>query len=217
MAHLLAGGVLQYLYGGTRTKFEDLGLGVNTVNHVGVWEGQPIHGRDAREATYSPAILPRFNRSWQLGSAEAGPRRSGMFLGNSQIHGINQYQEGQENAAEMLFNRLKPRGIEVLTFTQPSASLQEHYVLFEYLLPRLHPKFLILPVVFINQRTFDVRKNIAVCMADPDTRAASSRLTWAAASLIGSHPAMRETSAHETAALEKTTQEVAARSFSPIG
>jgi hypothetical protein len=205
---VIAAYMLHSAFGGTRTKFEDLGLGVNTANHLGTYEGEPIHGRDAREATYQPgdpATVQQVIAAWK----RRGEPPVGIFLGNSQIHGINQYREGQENAAEMLFKRLKPRGIEVLTFTQPSASLQEHYVLFEYLLPRLHPKFLILPVVFINQRAFDVRENIAVCLTDPQTRQGLEQTTVGRRLLDRFTPSDDQSSSNETGALTKTTQEVA--------
>jgi lysophospholipase L1-like esterase len=205
---ILAGYALHATFGGTRTKFEDLGLGINTVNHLGTYEGEPIHGRDAREATYQPGDPPTIQQvvaSWK----RRGEPPAAISLGNSQLHGINQYKDGQENAAEMLFKRLKPRGIEVLTFTQPSASLQEHYVLFEYLLPQLHPKFLILPVVFINQRSSEVRENIAVCLSDPATRDALEQTEVGRRILERFAPGGEEAPGNETAALDKTTQEVA--------
>ncbi|MBI2824171.1 MAG: hypothetical protein HYX69_05745 [Planctomycetia bacterium] len=204
---LLAGYMLHAAFGGQRTSFEDLGLGINTANHLGTFEGEPIHGRDARKDKQEPGDPPNVEQvmaAWK----RRGAQPVGLFLGNSQIHGINQYKEGQENAAEMLFKRLRPRGVDLLTFTQPSASLQEHYILFEYLLARLHPKFLILPVVFMNQRAFDVRDGIAVCVQDPETRQALAQTEIGRRLVARFGAAPDESADKDMAALEKTTQEV---------
>ena len=45
-------------------------------------------------------------------------------------------------------NSLSYRFSSIITFSQPNANLQEHYVLFEYLRHRLPVRTLILPLVF---------------------------------------------------------------------
>ena len=60
-----------------------------------------------------------------------------LWLGNSQLHAINQYQPGNETAAPQIFRILKEYNFHTLTLSQANANLQEHYLLFAYLLDRL--------------------------------------------------------------------------------
>ncbi len=156
---IVASLALHTAFGGAQTNFGDLDLGINTAVSYATHDGQPIHAKDYDDI--DPVLA-----AWK----ERGSPPVGIFLGNSQIHGINQFEPGQVNVAAMLFDRIAPRGTEILTFTQASANLQEHFLLFEYLLPRLKPKFLVLPIVFMNMRDMNVRNGIAKCMQDPETQ-----------------------------------------------
>jgi hypothetical protein len=193
---VIAAYVLHAAFGGERTNFADLDLGINTATFYAQHDGDPIHANDF---TNAEAVIDGWRRR--------GARPVGLFLGNSQIHGINQYQPGQENAAAMLFQRFAPQGIDILTFTQASANLKEHYILFEYLLPRLQPKFLILPVVFINQRSFDVRSGVAMCLQDPQTREALEQSDVGRRLLDRYGDLPTEAFDQDSGALRETTQE----------
>ena len=46
-----------------------------------------------------------------------------LWIGNSQLHGINQYEEGQVPAPEILFNTLDSQGKNLTTFSQRILSL----------------------------------------------------------------------------------------------
>tara|TARA_A100001015_G_scaffold297489_1_gene379069 strand:- start:1524 stop:2669 length:1146 start_codon:yes stop_codon:yes gene_type:complete len=89
-----------------------------------------------------------------------------LWLGNSQLHAINQYQPGNETAAPQIFRILKEYNFHTLTLSQANANLQEHYLLFAYLLDRLPIKTLILPIVFDDMRENKIRKDIKSVLKD---------------------------------------------------
>jgi len=80
-----------------------------------------------------------------------------LWLGNSQLHAINQMRTGDETASAILYRGLKTEYKHLLTFSQPNASLQEHYVLYEYLSQKLPISYLLLPVVFDDLRETGIR------------------------------------------------------------
>ena len=89
-----------------------------------------------------------------------------LWLGNSQLHAINQYQPGNETAAPQIFRILKEYNFHTLTLSQANANLQEHYLLFAYLLDRLPIKTLILPIIFDDMRENEIRKDIKSVLKD---------------------------------------------------
>ena len=143
------------------TRFEDLALGAETTS-VFVRRGdQPIHGSTWNDI---PTLL--------AGHRTRGSRPVVLWLGNSQVHAINQWQPGQETAAGPLFDRLDPHGLDLVTLSQPNASLQEHYVLFEYLRHQLHLQWLLLPVVLDDTREDGIRGDLTPALGDPSAAAA---------------------------------------------
>ena len=91
------------------------------------------------------------------GQRQRNPTSAALWLGNSQVHAVNQLQPGETNASPLLFRRLERKGLDLLTFSLPNANLQEHYVLFEYLRLRMPLKVLILPVCFDDMREEGLR------------------------------------------------------------
>ena len=83
-----------------------------------------------------------------------------LWLGNSQLHSINQFQLGDETASLILHKKLQSKDKYLLTFSQPNANLQEHFLLFEYLSNRVPITELILPVVFDDLRETGIRDNL---------------------------------------------------------
>ena len=84
-----------------------------------------------------------------------------VLLGNSQIHAINQNKAGDETLVPIIHRELLPKGAYFMALSQPNASLQEHYILFEYLKSKMDIKLLVLPVVFDDTRETGVRNTIA--------------------------------------------------------
>ena len=94
-----------------------------------------------------------------------------LWLGNSQIHSINQMKSGDETAVPILHKLLKKRKKYLVAFSQPNANLQEHYVLFEYLKTQLPVKTLILPVVFDDMRETGIRDDLSNILKLPEVSA----------------------------------------------
>jgi hypothetical protein len=83
-----------------------------------------------------------------------------LWLGNSQLHTINQMKPNDFTAPHTLHTYVINDSKYVLTFSQPNANLQEHYLLFEYLVEMLPIKTLILPVVFDDMRETGIRPSL---------------------------------------------------------
>lgn len=136
-------------------NFEELALGETTQSLFASANGIPIHCSVLSDA--SPCIEGYLQDNSDLI----------LWLGNSQIHAINQKQEGDETATAILHRRLKQSSQYFMAFSQPNASLQEHYILFEYLLERLPVHILVLPIVFDDMRETGIRPELADIFQDP--------------------------------------------------
>lgn len=146
------------------THFEELALGEATKSYHASVEGGLIHCKDLNDAEL---CLDAFQ--------ERGTGTAALWLGNSQLHAVNQLQPGQENSPPILFRLLHKKNIDLITFSQPNASIQEHYVLFEYLRSRLPISLLILPVVFDDLREAGIRSEISSAFQDKNTVTALQR------------------------------------------
>jgi len=192
MGALLAAFWLAFFSRGPETRFDELALGKATTTYYAEVDGHPIHCRTVEDAEGCIA-----------GFRARGLDRVALWLGNSQIHSLNQQQPGDQTAAPLLFHPLQARGIDFLTFSQPNASLQEHLVLFAYLRQRLPIKWLILPVVFDDLRETGIRAKIAPALDDPETVAALSRFPIGER-IIAQKPKIATS---DLAALDQTVQE----------
>lgn len=158
---ILATFVLQVCFGSKKTDFEDLALGNATSSLFCKYKGHPIHCSGVEDA--NSCI-----EGWHV----RGEQKVALWLGNSQVHAVNQLKSGQENAPPILFRHLHKNGIDLLTFSEPNASLQEHYVLFEHLKHRLPVQLLIISLVFDDLRETGLRSGVALALDDAGTVAA---------------------------------------------
>lgn len=87
------------------------------------------------------------------------------FLGNSQSHSINQFQNSNKNYIELVSRNtpLKP-----LAFTYPNANLQEHFLTLDYIYKKVNVKKLVLPVFMDDLREDGVRKTFFSLLFDMD-------------------------------------------------
>ena len=92
-----------------------------------------------------------------------------LWLGNSQLHAINQAKPKDQPAAYFLHPTLREDNQYLITMSQPNANLIEHYVLFSYLLPRLPVETLLLPIVFDDMRNEGLRSTIKSILWDDQT------------------------------------------------
>jgi hypothetical protein len=189
---LLAAAMLFLLFHGRSTRFEDLALGLESTPVFAEFEGAPIHCRDLRDVG-----------TCLEGVRRRGARDAALWLGNSQLHGVNQWQPGQETAPALLFRRLRDRGVDLVTLSQPNANFQEHLVLYAYLRGRLPLTTLLLPAVFDDTRETGVRASIATALEDAATRAVLERSEVGRGVLASN----RTTADPDLAALEETLQE----------
>lgn len=202
---LFFGGVIAFMslavfFSGTKTNFEDATvLGAETTSIFGKLDGYPIHCRDDRDLD---ACL--------VGANERNIERSVLWLGNSQVHAVNQWREGEVNAPPILFEALKKQGLDLLTFSQPNANLQEHYVLFEYLRRKIPLHVLVLPVVFDDMREDGLREEVAVLAHDETTAAALNGTEIGQRLLAKAQSVQQDT---ETAGIAQTAQERVERSL----
>jgi hypothetical protein len=191
---ILAISVLMAGFYGKKTNFDELALGKETHAQYASLDGIPIHCKHLEDAHLCLEGVQQRNLS-----------KSGLWLGNSQVHAVNQFQSGQENAPPILFRLLQKIDIDLITFSQPNASLQEHYVLFEYLKKRLPVQFLILPVVFDDLRENTLRLEIAQALADADTNTALAQ-TDIGRIILAEHGDLTDVN-KDMAALKNTIQE----------
>lgn len=89
-----------------------------------------------------------------------------LWFGNSQLHSINSYTHGDETSSSLLHMALIKKGYYLITFSQPNANLQEHYLLFSYLLNQFPVKNLILSTVYDDMREDEIRTSINKTLED---------------------------------------------------
>ena len=156
---------LKILSPDNKIDFEDAAtFGAGTTNYWATNDGFKIHCADSRDVEEClDGILARHSR------------RSVLWLGNSQLHSVNELRRGETTATPILFKGLQLQGLDLVTFSQPNANLQEHYLLFEYLSSRLPLQYLILPMVFDDTREDGLRKEVSNFLSDKNTKNALSK------------------------------------------
>jgi hypothetical protein len=84
-----------------------------------------------------------------------------LWLGNSQLHAINQIQDGiDKTAVAELYENYKSIGLNVIGLSQPNASLLEHRHILDYVLSKSDVGYVILPLVFDDTREGGVRDRL---------------------------------------------------------
>ncbi|MET0082801.1 MAG: hypothetical protein ABW079_07280 [Sedimenticola sp.] len=176
-----------------QVKFDELALGEENSIARGVIDGVHAHCHD----------LSDDHRCFN-GYTSSGFRDVVLWLGNSQVHAINQMKPGDETASHNLHRRFRKFGTFFLTFSQPNASLQEHYLLFEYLLTRLPIRTLILPVVFDDMRESGIRTTLRAAFENAHVVEQLST-TVVGQGLISNH-GEKDSSGNDLSAIEDTMQ-----------
>jgi hypothetical protein len=144
-----AGFLLHLLAAGEHVKFENIGLGINTSGVFLKHAGDAVHcvyvstGADCVEAT-----------------RQADKRATVLWLGASQLHGVNAFKDGDKTAPWLVHDAVLKDDAWVVTFSQPNANFQEHLVIFEELLTRMKVDALVLAAVFDDMKEVGVRDEI---------------------------------------------------------
>ena len=83
-----------------------------------------------------------------------------MWLGNSQLHTINEKKNNDKTSSFYLFEKFFNKGYFTLTLSQPNANLQEHLLIYDYVSSFNEIELLILPLVFDDFRETGIRENL---------------------------------------------------------
>ena len=150
---LIGIGVLQFflLRSNDPRAFDELALDPQTTTYWSKIESDPIHC--GMEIDHFKSCVDAYVRNGRN-------RDVVLWLGNSQLHAINQFSKGDKSASFHLHTILRDRNRYLFTISIPNANLQEHLVLFEHAAQHLPVKTLVLPLVFDDTRETGLRENL---------------------------------------------------------
>ncbi|MCA9994191.1 MAG: SGNH/GDSL hydrolase family protein [Anaerolineales bacterium] len=185
--------LILYQNQGIDVEFDELALGEATQSLFAKADGVPIHCSVLSDAFSCIDGYLQDNSDLIL------------WLGNSQIHAINQKQESDETATAILHRKFKQSLQYFMAFSQPNASLQEHYILFEYLLERLPVHILVLPIVFDDMRETGIRPELADIFQDSQIASRLSKTNIGRTLLAANGD--KDSAGNDMAALNDTVQE----------
>jgi lysophospholipase L1-like esterase len=163
VAILAASVMLDRLTSATEANLEELALGGDTTSLYAEVDGVPIH---CKESTLGAPCV----EGWRA----RGSKPLVLWLGNSQLHAVNQLKPAEQTAVGLLHTALSQHGVDLLTFSQPNASLQEHYVQFLHLLGQTKPRILLLPAIFDDTRETGIRSALEPALMAPSVLSALS-------------------------------------------
>ena len=83
-----------------------------------------------------------------------------FWLGNSQLHAINQYKIGDKTGSSILHELLKINKKYLLTISQPNINMQELNIIFNQSIELFPVELLIICVVFDDMREDGIRDNL---------------------------------------------------------
>ncbi len=150
--------VFALLHPPPKVRFADFALGPGTSSMRASVDGIPVHCGGVTDGTSCVDA--------------AKDRPVVLWLGNSQLHGVNQLRPGQENAAPQVYRALRDEGLHAMTFSQGNANLQEHLALFEWVRRRTRLETVLLALCFDDLRETGLRPGISEVLADAEVNAA---------------------------------------------
>jgi hypothetical protein len=154
------GAVLIGVYHERRVIPEQLALGAAVQIKPGIVDGVPINA-------HAPADYERVYK--------AGTPDRWVWLGNSQLHSINQLRANDEIAA---YHATRAAGLPVYCLSIPNASLREQAIVTAWAITVQKPRALIVPLVFDDLREGDPRAELSKLLTEP-TRAKLAKHTEA--------------------------------------
>jgi len=98
--------------------------------------------------------------SMKTGYQHRGSKPVILWIGNSQLHGVNQFQPGQSNCVAFLFHQLKATNREVLGMSYPNANLQELLMSAVYFSKQVPVKAIVAPVFYDDMRETGIRNDL---------------------------------------------------------
>ena len=147
-------------------NWEELALGKETFSpHSYLQNGLRVYAKYEDKVIHCEALEGCSRNSYK----KSGNKKI-LWLGNSQLHAINQFKNGQMLTSEHLFRKLLTKKNDLLTVSFPSANLQEHFVIFSSVSSDIELSKLIIGVVFDDFREEGVRFEIAKSFSQGDIR-----------------------------------------------
>lgn len=193
---LLAGLVLHFHVSDSKeVRYDQLALGTENQEALGVVEGRKVHCHDMQDIQGCLDAYTPFRDS----------QKTTLWLGNSQLHAINQIKPGEQPSSALLHQQAQEKHRYLLTLSQPNANLQEHYLLLAYALGKLPVDTLILPVVFDDMRETGIRPSLSGALKDSETKA-TLKQTEVGKSIISIH-GDQDSAGNDMSALNDTVQE----------
>jgi len=135
---------------GNERSLEDAALREGATVIRGEVDGKLVHCYNSKDAPICLANYIDSDRGNQVA----------LWLGNSQLHSINQISLGDQPASALLHEEVIGTGDYVLTFSQANANLQEHLVFLNYFKDLVEVDKLILPIFFDDLRETGVRTSV---------------------------------------------------------
>jgi len=89
-----------------------------------------------------------------------------LWIGNSQLDMINDQNENEITAGELLYLNLKNKNINFVTFSHPNISLKESYLLINYILSYTDVDLVILGICFDDFRENEIRSSFVKYIKD---------------------------------------------------
>lgn len=148
---LVLGLTILFFYQRKTVKAEEIGIGSDNSVYTPRLNHYPIH------ITYFGFADSLIN-GWE----KRGSKEVVLWLGNSQLHTINQYTSGQQNCVQYLYDSLQKIDKTVLGISYPNANLQEFLFTIIYITQRCPKvKEVLLPVFYDDMREDQIRDDIA--------------------------------------------------------
>ena len=192
---------LLYAYQKNIRPADDIGLGRGTSTDTPYVNNYPIH-------IFNTSMADSLKKGWEL----RGKKELNLWFGNSQLHGVNQYKQGQENCILFCYNLLAASGKTVLGISYPNANMQEFLVsvlFFTHQFPAV--KTIIIPAFYDDMREDGIRNTISSDAVKLFLREANVKKYFAnvpsIVSLTSSAGSLPEKGAGDMTALNKTAQE----------
>ena len=109
-------------------------------------------------------------------SAEGKDRDLIIWLGNSQLHTINNFVPGHSPSSYLLHTELAKNKIWLITLSQPNANLIEHLLILCHLKDKYPIKAVLLSLVFDDFRESGIRPSLSKLVKDPQLELCFERM-----------------------------------------
>ena len=170
IALVLAGASL-LIYGRRSIDPDQFGLDPTVILAHEEWKGVPF----TAATIHAIIAVADGQRQAKLSAEPPCKPTTILWLGNSQLHFINQFQHGEHVAPFWLRNSVNCPDVFVpLGISLPNASLQEHYILAKYFWQRFPIRAVILQLCFDDLREDGLREEFAALLTPQDRKTLQS-------------------------------------------